>query len=43
MRYTTKVGPDVANSARELSVHMIHTGPEHWKALGRLIEYLKVK
>ena len=43
MWYTTKVGTDVANAARELAVHMSHPGPEHWKALGRLIGYLKGK
>ena len=25
--YTTKVGPDVGNAARELTVHMSHPGP----------------
>ena len=29
MWYTTKLGPDVENSARELVVHMTHPGPEH--------------
>ena len=43
MWYTTKVGPDVANTARELAIHMIHPGTEHWKSLGNFIEYLKVK
>ena len=43
MGYTTKVRPDVANATRELAVHMSHPGPEHWKALGRLIGYLKGK
>ena len=43
MWYTIKVGPDVANAARELAVHMSRPGPEHWKVLGRLIGYLKVK
>ena len=43
MWYTTKVGPDVANTARELVVHMSHPGPENWKALGHLIGYLKGK
>ena len=33
----------MANAARELSVHMSHPGREHWKSLGRLIGYLKVK
>ena len=41
MWYKTKVGPDVANSARELAVQMSHLGMEHWKTLGRLIGYLK--
>ena len=27
MWYTAKVGPDVANAARELVVHMINPGP----------------
>ena len=43
MWYTTKVVTDVANVARELAVHMIHPGPEHWKKLGHLIGYLKGK
>ena len=43
MGYMTKVGPDVENAARGLAVHMSHPGPEHWKALGRLIAYLKGK
>ena len=43
MWYTTKVGPNVENPSRELAVHMSHPGPEHWKALGRLIGYPKVK
>ena len=43
MWYTNKVLPDVVNVARELVVHIIHPGPEHWKALGYLIGYLKVK
>ena len=41
MWYTTKVGPDVANAAREFAVHMSHPGTEHWKALGRFIVSLK--
>ena len=43
MWYTTKVGPDVANAARELAVYISHTGTQHWKALGLLIGYLKGK
>ena len=30
-------------AARELAVHISHPGPEYWKALGRLIGYLKGK
>ena len=41
--YTTNVGPDVSNATRELLFHMSHPGPEHWKALGCLIGYLKGK
>ena len=33
----------MANAAIELAVHMSHPEPEHWKSLGRLIGYLKVK
>ena len=43
MWYTTKVGPDVANEARELDTYISHTRPEHWKSLGRLIIYKKKK
>ena len=31
----------MANAARQLSMHMIHPGPAHCKALGYMIEYLK--
>ena len=41
MWYTTKVGPDVANVARRLAVHISHPGPEHWKAVGQMIGCLK--
>ena len=43
MWFTTKVGPYVANTARELEVQIIDLGTEHWKKLGSLIGYLKVK
>ena len=43
MCYTAKVGPDAENAARELAVHMIHPGKEHWKVLGCLIGHLKGK
>ena len=41
MWYMNKVGPDMVNVARELAVYIRHPGPEHWKALGRLIGYIK--
>ena len=43
MWYKTNVGPEVENSEMELALHMSHPGLEHWKALRRLIGYLKVK
>ena len=43
MWYTTKMGPDAENAAMELEVHTSHTGTEHWKLLGSLIGYLKIK
>ena len=43
MWYTTKVGPEVVNVARELAVHMSHPGTENWKSLGCLVGYIKVK
>ena len=43
MWYTTNVGPDMANAARELVTQMSHLGTEHWDTLGRLIGYLKGK
>jgi hypothetical protein len=33
----TKIGPDIANAARELASQMSNTGPEHWKALERCV------
>ena len=43
MWYRTKVGPDAENAERELAVYMSHPWPEHWKALGCLVGYLKYK
>ena len=43
MWYTTKMGPDGTNTARELVAHMSHPGMGHWKELERLIGYLKGK
>lgn len=36
-----KVLPDCANAARDLTVHLSNPSTEHWKALIRLIGYLK--
>ena len=43
MCYTTKVVHDVENTSRELAAHISHPQPEHWKALGHFIGYLKGK
>ena len=43
MWYTKKVRPDVENLERYSAVNMSRPGPEHWKALRRLIGYLKGK
>jgi len=39
--YVTKVGPAMLNSVRELSSHMSMPGPEHWKAMSRVVGHLK--
>jgi hypothetical protein len=36
----TKIGPTLANAARELSAHMSNPGERHWKALERFVGYL---
>ena len=41
--YTTKVASDVSNASRELALHVIHPGLEHYKALVHLIGCLKGK
>ena len=41
--YTVKVGPDCANVARDLARHMSNPGEEQWKAMGRVVGYLKGK
>ena len=43
MWYKTKVIPSVVNVARELVIHISHPETEHWKALGRLVGYIKGK
>ena len=39
--YVTKVAPAMLNSVRELSSHMSMPGPEHWKAMTRVVGHLK--
>jgi hypothetical protein len=36
-----KLVPEAANAARELAQHMENPGEEHWKAMRRLVGYLK--
>ena len=43
MWYTNKVVPEMESATRELALHMSHPDPEHWKALGRLLGYVKRK
>jgi hypothetical protein len=40
MYYTTKMGPELSNAARELASHLSNPGEEHWKALERCVGYL---
>ena len=37
----TKIGPKICNPTRDLARHMSNPGDPHWKALGRLIGYMK--
>ncbi len=41
--FQNKIGPTIANATRELSGHFSNPSTEHWKALGRLIGFLKSK
>ena len=41
MFFATKVGPKMCNQVRDLARHMSNPGEQHWKALGRLIGYMK--
>jgi hypothetical protein len=38
-----KIGRTICNATRELGGHLQHPNEEHWKALGRLVGYLKFK
>ena len=41
MFFTTKICPKTGSVVRALSGHMSSPGPDHWKAMGRLIGYMK--
>ena len=43
MYLTTKLLPELSNASRELARHMTKPGKEHWKALERVVGYLKHK
>jgi hypothetical protein len=43
MYYVTKIAPECANVARELSQYMAGPTQEHWKAMERLVGYMKQK
>ena len=43
MFYMVKVGPDVANAARELAQHMSNPGEDQWKCMERMVGYMKGK
>jgi hypothetical protein len=40
--FQTEIGPTICNAKRELAGHLQHPNEEHWKALGRLVGYLKL-
>ena len=41
MFVTTKIFPKTGSAVRALSGHMSSPGPDHWKAMRRLIGYMK--
>jgi hypothetical protein len=41
--FQTKIGPTICNATRELASHLNHPNIKHWKALERLVGYLKYK
>ena len=41
MFFSTKVCPKIGAATRALSTHMSNPGPSHWKAMDRLVGYLK--
>jgi hypothetical protein len=43
MYLSTKLAPDITNAARELSQHMSNPGDSHWRAMGRMVRYIKAR
>jgi hypothetical protein len=43
MYYTTKIAPDCASAARELSQFMARPTQKHWNTMERLVAYIKEK
>lgn len=41
--YTIKIGPECGNAIRELTQHVINPGMSHWRALHRVVGYLRQK
>ena len=41
MYLVTKILPEGSNAARDLTKHFSNPGPEHWKAVGRMVGHLK--
>ena len=41
MFFTTKICPKTGVAVRALSSHMSNPGPKHWKAMNRLVGYIK--
>ena len=38
--YMVKIGPELANAARDLSTHMSNPGEEHWKSMERCVGFI---
>ena len=41
--YVVKIAPDCANAVRDLARHMANPGQLHWKAMERVVGYLRTK
>lgn len=43
LHYVKKISPECSNAIRELATHMSNPNKEHWRAIERIIGYLKHK